>query len=118
MGAIYHLDVGCADASVIKTTTATFLIDCHDIEQHAHLLPSDKHLRGVFVTQIRCSCGRWARGTRPRGVWGCLDRVRWPLLPGRSLRPALEPGPMFRQTPHRGLGEEHFREFGAASAAA
>lgn len=50
MGTIHHLDVGCADASVIKSGSATFLIDCHDIEIHAHLLPSDKKLRGVFIT--------------------------------------------------------------------
>lgn len=27
-----------------------FLVDCHDIESHAHLLPADKRLRGVFIT--------------------------------------------------------------------
>lgn len=50
MGAIHHLNVGCADASVIKTASATFLVDCHDIDSHKSLLPSDRHLRGVFVT--------------------------------------------------------------------
>ena len=50
MGKLYHLDVGCADASVIKTSSATFLIDCHNIEDHSHLLPSNKNLRGVFIT--------------------------------------------------------------------
>jgi beta-lactamase superfamily II metal-dependent hydrolase len=49
MGKLYQLDVGCADASLIAATS-TFLVDCHDIERHAHLLPSDRHLRGVFVT--------------------------------------------------------------------
>ena len=50
MGTLYHLNVGCADASVIKTLSATFLIDCHNIEDYAHLLPSNKRLRGVFIT--------------------------------------------------------------------
>ena len=50
MGALHHLKVGCADASVIKTPSATFLIDCHNIEDHSHLLPSNKNLRGVFIT--------------------------------------------------------------------
>ena len=40
MGTLYHLNVGCADASVIKTSSATFLIDCHNIEDYACLLPS------------------------------------------------------------------------------
>ena len=42
MGKLHHLNVGCADASVIKTSSATFLIDCHNIEDHSHLLPSNK----------------------------------------------------------------------------
>ena len=50
MGKLHHLDVGCADATVIQTATATLLVDCHDIEKHAHLLPSNKRLRGVFIT--------------------------------------------------------------------
>ena len=50
MGTLHHLDVGCADCSVIKTATATFLIDCHQIDQHSSLLPSSKRLRAVFVT--------------------------------------------------------------------
>lgn len=50
MGTLYHLNVGCADASVIKTSSATFLIDCHNIEDYACLLPSNKRLRGVFIT--------------------------------------------------------------------
>lgn len=50
MGTLYHLDVGCADASVIKTSSATFLIDCHNIEYYSHLLPRDKELCGVFIT--------------------------------------------------------------------
>ena len=50
MGILYHLNVGCADASVIKTSSATFLIDCHNIEDHSYLLPANKKLRGVFIT--------------------------------------------------------------------
>ena len=50
MGKLYHLAVGCADASIIACADATFLVDCHNIEQYAHLLPATKRLRGVFVT--------------------------------------------------------------------
>ncbi|MEI6502400.1 MAG: MBL fold metallo-hydrolase [Armatimonadota bacterium] len=50
MGTLHCLDVGCADASVIITSTATFLVDCHNIGDHRALLPSTKKLRGVFVT--------------------------------------------------------------------
>ena len=50
MGTLYHLNVGCADASIIKTSSATFLIDCHNIEDYACLLPLNKRLRGVFIT--------------------------------------------------------------------
>ena len=50
MGKLYHLNVGCADASIITTQAATFLVDCHQIEQHSHLLPTSKRLRAVFVT--------------------------------------------------------------------
>ena len=49
MGTLYHLDVGCADASLIQTPTATFLIDCHDIDRYSHLLPANKKVRGVFT---------------------------------------------------------------------
>jgi len=50
MGKVHHLDVGCGDATVINTSTATFLIDCHNIEQHSNLMPQNKNLRGVFIT--------------------------------------------------------------------
>ncbi len=50
MGTIHFLDVGCADATVISTGTTTFLVDCEKIGEHAALLPSDKVLRGVFIT--------------------------------------------------------------------
>lgn len=50
MGRLYCLNVGCADASVITTGTATFLVDCHNIGEHRHLLPSSKRLRAVFIT--------------------------------------------------------------------
>lgn len=50
MGSLHCLNVGCADATVIQTETATFLVDCYNIEAHKHLLPLTKKLRGVFVT--------------------------------------------------------------------
>ena len=50
MGTLHHLNVGCADASVIKTSNETFLVDCHNISDFAQLLPSSKRLKGVFVT--------------------------------------------------------------------
>ena len=50
MGSLHCLDVGCADASVIVTTNATFLVDTHNIGDYENLLPSSKQLRGVFVT--------------------------------------------------------------------
>ena len=50
MGKLYCLNVGCADASIIKTSSATFLIDCHNIEDYSHMLPENKNLLGVFIT--------------------------------------------------------------------
>ena len=50
MGKLHCLNVGCADASVIVSTSFTFLVDCHDIENYAELLPTSKNIRGVFVT--------------------------------------------------------------------
>ena len=50
MGKLKCLDVGCADCTVITTAGNTFLIDCHGIEDHAHHLPADKKIRGVFIT--------------------------------------------------------------------
>src|SRR6266699_6094563 len=50
MGNLHCLKVGCGDASVIATASGTFLVDCHRIGEFAHLLPSSKLLRGVFVT--------------------------------------------------------------------
>jgi beta-lactamase superfamily II metal-dependent hydrolase len=50
MGELHHLDVGCADASVIKTATTTFLIDCERIGEYGSLLPPSKVVRGVFIT--------------------------------------------------------------------
>ena len=50
MGQLHHLDVGCADASIIINDGATFLIDTHGIENYAHLLPRNKSLGGVFIT--------------------------------------------------------------------
>ncbi|AGL00981.1 hypothetical protein Desgi_1495 [Desulfoscipio gibsoniae DSM 7213] len=31
MGKLHHLNVGCADASLIKTSYQTFLIDCYNV---------------------------------------------------------------------------------------
>ncbi len=50
MGKVYHLDVGCANATIIQTDLATFLVDCHGIENYSHLLPPRKNIRGVFIT--------------------------------------------------------------------
>ena len=50
MGSLHLLNVGCADASVIKTSDVTFLLDCHDIGEHSHLLPTNKTIHGVFIT--------------------------------------------------------------------
>lgn len=50
MGTIHCLDVGCADATIIKTSSATFLVDTGRIDKHSVLLPANKKLRGVFIT--------------------------------------------------------------------
>jgi len=50
MGRLICLDVGCADASVVIADTATFLVDCHNIGDYSQFLPSNKKLRGVFIT--------------------------------------------------------------------
>lgn len=50
MGSLYCLNVGWGDASLIITDSATFLVDCHNIGDHANLLPSSKHILGVFIT--------------------------------------------------------------------
>lgn len=50
MGELHFLDVGCADASVIITDTATFLVDCQDIGRYGHLLPANKMIKGLFLT--------------------------------------------------------------------
>jgi beta-lactamase superfamily II metal-dependent hydrolase len=50
MGELHCLNVGCGDATVIKTDNHTFLVDCHGIESYTHLLPTNKQLRGVFIT--------------------------------------------------------------------
>jgi beta-lactamase superfamily II metal-dependent hydrolase len=50
MGELYCLSVGCGDASVIISESATFLIDCNNIRDFTHLLPKDKNLLGVFIT--------------------------------------------------------------------
>ena len=50
MNELHLLNVGCADASVIKTSDATFLVDCHKIGDYSNLLPSNKNISGVFIT--------------------------------------------------------------------
>lgn len=50
MGELHCLSVGCGDASVIVSNGGTFLVDCHNIGDHSQLLPSNKKIRGVFVT--------------------------------------------------------------------
>jgi beta-lactamase superfamily II metal-dependent hydrolase len=50
MGSLTCLNVGCADASVIVTDSATFLVDCHNIGDYSKYLPSNKKLRGVLIT--------------------------------------------------------------------
>lgn len=50
VGKLHCLDVGCGDSNIIQTSNATFLVDCNNIEQHAHLLPANNQLRGVIIT--------------------------------------------------------------------
>jgi beta-lactamase superfamily II metal-dependent hydrolase len=50
MGSLHCLDVGCGSANIIITSTATFLVDCHNIHDYSHLLPFSKTLRGVFIS--------------------------------------------------------------------
>ena len=50
MGELHCLKVGCADTSIITGPNNTFLVDCCNIADHAHLLPKNKRLRGVFIT--------------------------------------------------------------------
>lgn len=66
MGTLRHLKVGCGDASII-TTTRTFLIDCHRIEDHSAYLPKSKKLRGVFVTHQHADHYSGLRYLRDRG---------------------------------------------------
>jgi len=50
VGSLLCLNVGWGDASVIKTETATFLIDCFGIEDYSWHLPADMRIRSVFIT--------------------------------------------------------------------
>lgn len=50
MGTMHCLKVGCADATVIVTATATFLVDCANIGDFSNLLPASKKIRSVFIT--------------------------------------------------------------------
>lgn len=49
MGSLYHLSVGCADASIILSG-GCYLVDCHNIQDYRHLLPGSKRLAGVIIT--------------------------------------------------------------------
>lgn len=50
MGDIHFCNVGCADCTVIRGASDTYLIDCSGIDKHSHLLPTSKHIRGVFIS--------------------------------------------------------------------
>jgi len=50
MGDLYCLSVGCGDATIIKSGSETFLVDCHGIEDYSNYLPKNKNLLGVFIT--------------------------------------------------------------------
>ena len=50
MGTLLCLNVGFGDATIIKSQGATFLIDCHGIDEHSSYLPADKIIHGVFIT--------------------------------------------------------------------
>lgn len=50
MGKLQLLEVGCGDASLITTDSATFLIDCHGIGDYSNHLPRSKKIRRVFIT--------------------------------------------------------------------
>jgi len=50
MGTLHFLNVGCADATVIITDTATFLVDCQEIGRYSHLLPASKTIKALFLT--------------------------------------------------------------------
>lgn len=50
MGTLHFLNVGCADATVIMTDEATFLVDCQDIGKYRQLLPANKKIKALFLT--------------------------------------------------------------------
>lgn len=50
MGKLICLSVGAGDASIIQTGNVTFLVDTHNIEDHSNFLPTNKNIRGVFIT--------------------------------------------------------------------
>jgi len=50
MGQMHHLNVGCADASIIINDGTTFLIDTHGVGNFTQLLPKTKFINGVFIT--------------------------------------------------------------------
>lgn len=50
MGKMHHLDVGCADASILESNGEHFLVDTHGIDKHSALLPSSGRIKAVFIT--------------------------------------------------------------------
>lgn len=50
MGSFHFLKVGCGDLTVIKSDSDTFLVDTYNIQDFTHHLPTNKKLRGVFIT--------------------------------------------------------------------
>lgn len=50
MGSLHCLNVGFGDATIIISDLTAFLVDCHNIENFSYLLPTIRHLRGVFIT--------------------------------------------------------------------
>ena len=50
MGKIKFLNVGCGDTTIIQILNDTFLIDCYEISNYVHLLPSSKRIKALFIT--------------------------------------------------------------------
>lgn len=50
MGKLHCLSVGCADTSILKTVSKTYIIDCCNIQDHTNLLPRDKIITALFIT--------------------------------------------------------------------
>lgn len=50
MGILYHLQVGCANLTIIKAFSGTILIDCFNMERYKSLLSANKFIKAVFIT--------------------------------------------------------------------